>query len=96
MTVDLLEVCEGFDSKGHVVEADMFLVVRRGCWTGCFGEEEPVGGSDCVEEDVVVLEGGFAEEGAVEGFGSGDVADAEDEVVDGECWEHGLSLPRGV
>src|SRR5271156_2650437 len=74
----------------------MFLVVGRGCWTGCFGEEEPGGGSDFVEEHVFIFEDGFAEEGAVEGFGSGDVADAEDEVVDGECWEHGSSLTRGV
>src|ERR1700760_1779046 len=36
VTVDLFEVGERFDSEGDVVEADMFLVVGSGRWTGCF------------------------------------------------------------
>ena len=90
VSVDLLEVLERFDTESDVVEADVFLVVGSGCGTGCLGEEESGGSSDFVEEHVVILKDGVAEESGVEGFGSGNVIDAEDEVIDGECWEHVL------
>ena len=70
-----------------MVEAGLLFVVGNS-GAGCFGEEESGGSSDFVEEHVVILKDGVAEESGVEGFGSGNVIDAEDEVIDGESWEH--------